>query len=430
MKSKKRSGQSPGDVGVEESQLNHPVVVAPIDHWGVWARRCRHGLLQLIDLGQPLLVALQKRRHPHVTKLMRAASLLGFEEFLTLFIIFLHCAIDARLARLYTILMGTAFYVVGFAKGFLCLPRPRLPLIRPLEAALDWALPSNHAMMATCLPLYVWFYTYLHQAQLGLGRGDCLVVCGLMCTWSVLVMFSRLYLGVHSPADIVTGGILGGLLLSLYLQVDDQIDIFISQKGMEPIVCYLIFVLFLLSVFPALDATNPCCADAVTLLGVVFGVICASKETHTKSLFSQFSILTVHFWTRALVRISVLVAFTMGVLKPLVKSLVRPAVLSTYDFLGVAHYSGSAHIRETKKNALFRYSKHLQPSFSIPPIHLTPTSSRSEADLLVEMADKRFTPCPKWNHDLPIKFFVYSALQYAVCESSPVLESIEVAIFR
>ena len=135
--------------------------------------------------------------------------------------------------------------------------------------------------------------------------------------------------------------------------------------------------IFLISI--DLKSSLQCCADAVTLLGVVFGVICASKETHTKSLFSQFSILTVHFWTRALVRISVLVAFTMGVLKPLVKvcflrnfeknnknsnkSLVRPAIISTYDFLGVAHYSGSAHIRETKKNALFRYSKHLQPSF-------------------------------------------------------------------
>ena len=67
--------------------------------------------------------------------------------------------------------MAFAFYCVGCAKAFLCLPRPRLPLVKPLESALDWALPSNHAVMATCLPLYVWFYSYLHQAQLGLTSG-------------------------------------------------------------------------------------------------------------------------------------------------------------------------------------------------------------------------------------------------------------------
>ena len=85
--------------------------------------------------------------------------------------IFLNLCINTRLARLYIILMAFAFYCVGCAKAFLCLPRPRLPLVKPLETALDWALPSNHAVMATCLPLYVWFYSYLHQAQLGLTSG-------------------------------------------------------------------------------------------------------------------------------------------------------------------------------------------------------------------------------------------------------------------
>ena len=92
-------------------------------------------------------------------------------EFFTFFVIFLNLCINTRLARLYIILMAFAFYCVGCAKAFLCLPRPRLPLVKPLESALDWALPSNHAVMATCLPLYVWFYSYLHQAQLGLTSG-------------------------------------------------------------------------------------------------------------------------------------------------------------------------------------------------------------------------------------------------------------------
>ena len=53
------------------------------------------------------------------------------------------------------------------------------------------------------------------------------------------------------------GGILGSILLSLFLQVDDQIDLFISQRGFESILYYLIFVVFLLSIFPSTDVSNP-----------------------------------------------------------------------------------------------------------------------------------------------------------------------------
>ena len=106
---------------------------------------------------------------PQFSKILTLKSF--WTEFFTFFVIFLNLCINTRLARLYIILMAFAFYCVGCAKAFLCLPRPRLPLVKPLESALDWALPSNHAVMATCLPLYVWFYSYLHQAQLGLTSG-------------------------------------------------------------------------------------------------------------------------------------------------------------------------------------------------------------------------------------------------------------------
>ena len=103
--------------------------------------------------------------------LTRLCDIFGDLGYYLDFVIFLNLCINTRLARLYIILMAFAFYCVGCAKAFLCLPRPRLPLVKPLESALDWALPSNHAVMATCLPLYVWFYSYLHQAQLGLTSG-------------------------------------------------------------------------------------------------------------------------------------------------------------------------------------------------------------------------------------------------------------------
>lgn len=41
-------------------------------------------------------------------------------------------------------------------------------------------------------------------------------------------MFSRLYLGVHSPADIVAGGIIGCIILAYWIKIDSIVDRSIS----------------------------------------------------------------------------------------------------------------------------------------------------------------------------------------------------------
>lgn len=41
-------------------------------------------------------------------------------------------------------------------------------------------------------------------------------------------MFSRLYLGVHSPADIVAGGIIGCVILAYWIKIDSIVDRSIS----------------------------------------------------------------------------------------------------------------------------------------------------------------------------------------------------------
>ena len=38
------------------------------------------------------------------------------------------------------------------------------------------------------------------------------------------MMFSRIYLGVHSPADVVAGSLVGCLALSAWLHYDDILD--------------------------------------------------------------------------------------------------------------------------------------------------------------------------------------------------------------
>ena len=68
----------------------------------------------------------------------------------------------------------------------------------------------------------------------------------------------------------------------------------------------------------------------------------------------------------------------LGVMKPALKvspwipdreiikifqAILKPIWIGIYNWFGMESYSGKAHIIETKKDPLYRYAKHLQPSF-------------------------------------------------------------------
>jgi membrane-associated phospholipid phosphatase len=51
------------------------------------------------------------------------------------------------------------------------------------------------------------------------------------CTYILLVSFSRLYLGVHYPLDILGGWIVAWIMLFLFITLNDPIERFLIKKG-------------------------------------------------------------------------------------------------------------------------------------------------------------------------------------------------------
>lgn len=83
----------------------------------------------------------------------------------------------------------------------------RLPeLTHPFQR---WSYPSGHAMTVTiCYGVLVYF---LVSAYPRTGR----VALPLLALWFVTVGFSRIYLGVHWPTDVLGGYLAGGFWLAL-----------------------------------------------------------------------------------------------------------------------------------------------------------------------------------------------------------------------
>jgi undecaprenyl-diphosphatase len=95
----------------------------------------------------------------------------------------------------------TAMFVTYSLKYLLKVPRPEDMII----AANDYRFPSGHATMAAVIMSLGIYYTNLHIKHKPMKYT--LFLCAIM--WYVLVSYSRLYLQVHYPIDIIVGGSIG-----------------------------------------------------------------------------------------------------------------------------------------------------------------------------------------------------------------------------
>ncbi|XP_078485928.1 uncharacterized protein LOC108950311 [Ciona intestinalis] len=428
-------------------------VHAPIDNFGVGGRWFRHKLLDGILVGTPVLLTIQEHRRPYLTSFMKMLSFLGTEDFYTILFLLLSWIFDARLGRLFGILMGIGFYTTGYLKTLLCLPRPPRPPCIPLEKAYDWALPSHHSLLGVIMPWYIWLYSKVHYELSTIEMG---VVCTLIVLWSFGVLLSRLYLGVHSPADIVCGGIVGVLVLSLWMQVDDYVDFYISQQRLEPQIQLILFLLFMLCLHPVAEPGNPSFVDTCILVGVMTGIILGRSQRSrflgmSALLETQPDINLATFIQLAACRV-VVGGVCVGIMKVVPKIVIKTVVLSMYKFAGVSTYSSTKY-----RKTLPPHAKHYTSEFMIPPINMrmkkphtkldeeeddASTTSSCHSDVTTdEMMSSVDDVTPRswfswmmicntvlslasrgkavWDADVPIQVIVYSLLTFSAVEIIP-----------
>lgn len=383
-------------------------VQAPIDNFGVPGRWLRHKLLDGILVGAPVLTSIQRYRTPARTVLMKMISFLGTEDFYTVLFLAICWALDSRLGRLFGVLMGIGFYAAGFLKASLRLPRPEWPSIKPEEEAYDWALPSHHSLLGTILPWYIWIYVNLHVELTSLQLA-CLFV--MIALWSFSVMFSRLYLGVHSPADIVSGGFVGVLILSLWLQLDDIVDNFISHQTIETVLQSTLFIAILLYLHPKCDPGNPSFTDNCCLAGVICGLIFARSQRSRLLGFLSLQETLPHETTLTKFAYLSAMRLLVGALaifgaRSILKFVIQNSVKMLYKLLNLPFYSSSAY----KKAGLTAF-KHYTNDFRLPPIYIKKSTDSDDSDDCASSDSSYSGPL------IESKYF-YSMSKTRQCESS------------
>lgn len=167
-------------------------------------------MIQYFNLmdGRTLLFIQNHMRNPIFTPFFRIVTTLGNKGFLWLIIILGLLAFKkSRMTGVVALITFAICYLVNniMLKNMIARPRP-YDILTNLQVLIkkpsDFSFPSGHAASSFAIAGVFYFY----------GNKKWGIIAFIL---AALISFSRLYLGVHYPSDVICGA-LSGLIISLF----------------------------------------------------------------------------------------------------------------------------------------------------------------------------------------------------------------------
>lgn len=212
----------------------------------------------IFQWGLNFIIMIQKIDTPLLDSFFRAITSLGDELFYLLLFSFLLWCVDFYLGIRVGILFLLSVYLNTGLKEIFQQPRPFdiLPEIQKAYAS-GYGFPSGHAQSS----LVVWGSIAYWKKQTWIRNLSVLLI--------LLIGFSRIYLGVHFPTDILGGWLFGGLILCLsYFFLKIKLN-FIQGNMIFKIIGITLFPVILLQIQSSPDIIS----SVAALTGVGYGLL-------------------------------------------------------------------------------------------------------------------------------------------------------------
>jgi membrane-associated phospholipid phosphatase len=178
------------------------------------------GVFSPYQQGIEIVRAIQEFANPALTFFMKLVTN-GVSEYVFFAVIMiLFWVVNERRAFRLGLLVILSAWLNAVLKALFKQPRPfHLESSLGMISESGYGLPSGHAqlILVFLVPLVLWL-----TAKPGRSRVRNVIVVSAAALLVLLVSFSRLYLGVHFPQDILAGWALGGLSLAVFLLLEKK----------------------------------------------------------------------------------------------------------------------------------------------------------------------------------------------------------------
>ena len=145
-------------------------------------------------------------------------------------------SVDKKVGSFLFLNIGFSRFLMQVLKLTFCVYRPwiRSPQITPIEKASGYSFPSGHTITATAN-----YGTLVERYR------QHLPLCFFLVTMILLTMFSRNYIGVHTPQDVTVGLLLGIVVVICGARVWEWFESHPNRDYLLPCAGGLLVVLFL-----------------------------------------------------------------------------------------------------------------------------------------------------------------------------------------
>ena len=213
--------------------------------------------------GLEVIRAVQTMGGPALDAIFEAITFLGNEEFYLILLPLVLWCVDGRAAvRLFLVFVPSA-YLNAALKDLFCHPRPFVmdPTVQR-SAAEGYCTPSGHSQGA----VVVWgtLAAYFRERWLWV----------VAVALSLLIGFSRVYLGVHFPHSVLAGWAIGAGIVALYVWLERPISAWLSEaRRAAQLAIAIVLPLGLLALHPTPDTA----VTMGSLMGAGAGVALARR---------------------------------------------------------------------------------------------------------------------------------------------------------